>query len=472
MDHNEELTALVKAVNERNAGMVATILLRAPDLARAEAVAEHGHRQSLLHRAIPGDGDPLTDEDLAIVRSLLDAGADANAPGWGANNGLCAPITMAAWGGHARMIRLLVSRGADPNGSAEQIARGHRPIDVAADHGHAEAVEALIEAGAASSLAHLLRVGAQARLQRALANDPAAAVRSLPDGTPPLHLVVTSPHAAPVLETLREHGAALDAADALGRTALHVAIEHQHQEAIRLLLERGASIDIFSAAGMGQAEEVARRLAEEPALARAAQADGVTALFYAAWAGDAGSVRLLLEGGAEVSPRAKRFWACVTPLHAALQQRHRHVVTVLLEHGADVDAAAAEPGQYWPTPLHVAARWGTHDDVTLLLEHGADPNGGSAVADSLDTGGLAWAVCAGDVALVQLMREHGLDLAHERHREALHRAAERGDVEMVRLLIEQGADPRAVDSHGETPLERARSLGKPAVVQLLETYAR
>lgn len=470
MDQNEELTALVKAVNERNAGMVAAILSRAPDLALAEVVAEHGHSQSLLHRAIPGDGDPLTEADLVIVGSLLDAGAEVNTPGWGANNGLCTPITMAAWGGHAPMIRLLMSRGADPNGSAEQIARGHRPIDVAADHGHAAAVEALMEAGATSSLAHLLRVGAQARLQRVLAEDPGAAARPLPDGSPPLHLAVTSPHAAPMLETLLEHPAALDAADTLGRTALHVAIEHQHPEAIRLLVERGASIDVFAAAGMRQSERVARRLAEEPLLARAAQADGVTALFYAAWAGDARSARLLLDAGAEVSPRAKRFWACLTPLHAALQQGHREVVAALLDHGADVDAFAAEPGQYRPTPLHVAARWGTHEDVILLLDHGADPNGGSPVADSLDTGGLTWAVCAGDVALVKLMLERGLDLAHERHREALHRAAERGHVEMVRLLIEHGADPRAVDTHGETPLERARSLGKPAVVQLLEAY--
>jgi ankyrin repeat protein len=465
-----DLMALVEAVDQRNAAFVATILSQEPGLARAEIGSEPGHTQSLLHRAIPGDGDPLADEDLAIVRSLLDAGAEVNAPGWGANNGHCTPITMAAWGGHAPMIRLLVSRGADPNGSAEQIARGHRPIDTAAQHGHTEAVVALIEAGAAYSLPHLLMVGATARLERILAEDPGAAARPLPDGTLPLHLAARSPQAVSLLKSLLEHGAAVDAVDSLGRTALHVAIEQQCEEAILLMVQRDAATDIFAAAGMGQAEQVARLLAEEPSLARAAQADGTTALFYAAWKGDARSVRLLLDAGAEVSPQAKRFWACLTPLHAALQQRHREVVAALLEHGADVNLCAAEPGQYWPSPLHAAARWGTLKEVILLLDHGADLNGGSAVPDSLDTGGLAWAVCAGDVALVKLMLERGLDLRHERHREALHLAAERGHVEMVRLLIEHDADPRVVDTHDQTPLERARSSGKSAVVQFLEAY--
>jgi ankyrin repeat protein len=379
----ERLTALVKAVDEQGAARVAAILSREPGLARGAVAADHSHTQTMLHRAIPGDGDRLTEAHREIVTALLDAGAEVDALGEGANNGLCTPMTMAAWGGHAPMIELLLSRGADPNGAPEQVARRHRPIDTAARHGHTAAVETLIEAGAEYSLEHLLMVGARARVERILAADPGAAARLLDGGTP-LHLALTSSPGAALLELLLEHGADVAAQDAVGRTALHVAIENQLPGAMLLLLDRGAPIDVFAAAGMGDAERVASFLAEDPSQARAAQGDGMTTLFYAAWAGDAQSVRLLLDAGADVSPRVKRLWACLTPLHAALQQRHREVATLLLEHDADVNAFAAEGGGYWPTPLQAAARWGTDDDVRWLLDHGALPNGGSAGADTLN----------------------------------------------------------------------------------------
>jgi ankyrin repeat protein len=467
MSEQLELAALVRALDAENPAPVAEILSRLPGLARAELPAEHGSRQTLLHRAVPGDGDRLTDAHLAIVQRLLEAGAAVDAPGWIANNGICTPLTGAAWGGHAEMIRLLVRAGADPNGLPEQGARGHRPIDVAAEHGHADAVEALIEAGADHSLAHLLKVGAVTRMERLLAVDPDAVARPL-DGTPPLHLAAMAPNSVPMLRWLLAHGAAVGAVDALGRTALHVAIEYPSREAVQLLLEAGAPVDLFAAAGTGDTARVARLLTEEPSLARAMQADGTTPLFYAAWAGDVTSVTLLLDAGAAVSPKAKRFWACLTPLHAALQQRHRPVAAILLEHGADVNAFAAEPSQYWPTPLHAAARWGTQEDVRLLLDYGADLNGGSAVPESMDAGGLAWAVCAGNLGLVTLLLERGLNLRHDRHREVLHLAAERGREEMVRLLLDHGADPCALDAQGETPLDRARARGRSGVVELLE----
>ena len=373
-----ELAAFVKAVDEQDTALVTAILSREPDLARAAVAMDHSHTQTVLHRAIPGDGDRLTEAHLEIVRALLDAGAEVNALGEGANNGRCTPITMAAWGGHAPMIELLISRGADPNGAAEQAARGHRPIDTAARHGHAAAVEALIEAGAAYSLAHLLMVGARARVEPILQADPGAAARTLDGGSPPLHLALTSRQGAALLDLLLEHGAEVAAPDAVGRTALHVAIENQNPEAVRLLVERGAPIDLFAAAGMGDAERVASLLDEDPSRAQAAQPDGMTALFYAAWAGDVRSVRLLLDAGAAASPRVERLWACLTPLHAALQQRHREVAALLLEHGADVNACSAERDRYWPSPLQAAARWGTDEDVVRLLDHGADPNRGSA----------------------------------------------------------------------------------------------
>jgi uncharacterized protein len=467
MSAGAELTALIQAVDEQDAAGVAAILSREPGLARAAVAMDHSHTQSLLHRAIPGDGDRLTEAHLEIVTALLDAGAGVNALGEGANNGCCTPITMAAWGGHAPMIELLISRGADPNGAPEQAARGHRPIDTAARHGHTAAVEALIEAGAAYSLDHLLMAGARSRVERILQADPGAAARPLGGGLPPLHLALTSSTGATLLELLLDHGADVAAQDRVGRTALHVAIESQNPEAMRRLIDRGAPVDIFAAAGMGDAERVARFLAEDASRSRAAQPDGMTALFYAAWAGDAQTVRLLLDAGAHVSPRVERLWACLTPLHAALQQRHREVAAALLEHGADVNACSPDRERYWPTPLQAAARWGADEDVLRLLDHGADPNSGSGGPDTLNSG-LTWAAFTGRVGLARLMLERGLDLRDERHRAALLLAAERGHVEMVQLLLENGADPHVANSHGQTPLDLAQISGREAVVQLLE----
>ena len=76
---------------------------------------------------------------------------------------------------------------------------------------------------------------------------------------------------APLLRMLLGHGAGVSAVDRRGRTALHVAIENQSQEAVRLLVEAGAPLDLFAAAGMGDAERVATLLREQPSLAQAEQ---------------------------------------------------------------------------------------------------------------------------------------------------------------------------------------------------------
>jgi len=76
-----DLTALLEAIDAHNAARVAAILSREPGLARSELASEHGHTSTLLHRAIPGDGERLTPADMAIVGSLLEAGADVNAVG-------------------------------------------------------------------------------------------------------------------------------------------------------------------------------------------------------------------------------------------------------------------------------------------------------------------------------------------------------------------------------------------------------
>ena len=459
---------LIAALETRDITRVAEMLAAEPTLILARVAIEGSHDQSLLHRAIPSDGVTLTPADIALLQSLLDAGVPVDSPGWGSNNGVCTPLTMAAWGGHTPLVRLLLAHGANPDGGPKSVIPPHRrPIDTAAEHGHSATVDALIEGGAAFTLRHLVLAGLYVRAEALLRENPDAATQAFDDGAPPLHLAADMD----IARLLLDAGANAQAHDALGRTAIHAALDKDRPAIARFLIENSdAPHDLFAAAGMGGSERVAERLDQNPRLALEAQADGVTALFYAAQVGEVRSVEHLLSAGADISPRAKRFWACLTPLHIALQRNHRAVAAICLERGADPNAFA--PDGYWPTPLHVAARWGSRDDVVQLLDHGADPNGGSPLAGSFGPSVLTWAIFAGDETLVRLLLTRGLDPRHPNNREALHLCAERGQLPIARLLLSSGAVTDAKDAQGETPAERAIRFGHPSFCSLLKELSQ
>lgn len=130
-------------------------------------------------------------------------------------------------------------------------------------------------------------------------------------------------------------------------------------------------------------------------------------------------------------------------------------VRSLLDRGADVRTRT----RYGETPLALAARRGSEKTVRLLLERGADPN-------AMDVAGATalWWVAARDgvmpnrAALAGLLLSHGADAnAHGTGRiTTLSYAAAKGDPELVRLLIQHGADVDASDRFGYTAAKLAR----------------
>jgi ankyrin repeat protein len=92
-------------------------------------------------------------------------------------------------------------------------------------------------------------------------------------------------------------------------------------------------------------------------------------LHFAAFFGKAEAARVLLEHGASVEVYTRNPFAN-QPLHAAAAGRHVEVCRVLIAAGADVNAT--QHGGF--TPLHEAAQHGDVEMTELFLSAGADPS--------------------------------------------------------------------------------------------------
>jgi len=236
--------------------------------------------------------------------------------------------------------------------------------------------------------------------------------------------------------------------------------DHQERDDRPQEVKRAVA-DIHGAAADGRTEELRRLLDAHPDLldARSVDRAGQTALHRAAWNDRAECVRLLIDAGADVSIRDYEDNA--SALHAAARYADVAVVRMLVEAGADV-IGAGDDHQLgvlgWATCLGRV-----RDDVAAyLLRAGATLDIWSAIALGR----------AADVrAFVE--RERGVLAArmsrNEHRRTPLHHASalDRGD--MVRLLIDLGADVAATDDTGATPLTTAALRGgDPAIVTTLE----
>lgn len=156
------------------------------------------------------------------------------------------------------------------------------------------------------------------------------------------------------------------------------------------------------------------------------------------------------------------------PLHLAAHQGNTAELRRLLDTGIDPNTIASDT----TTPLHWAASWDREEAGLLLLERGADPG----VVDDEGETPLHLAARKGhsEPRLVErMLRFPGLDLnAKEGKRgwTALHGAAQRGRMDIVRILLDAGAEVNPLDGSGCTPLDLARRKHRIDVMELLRQY--
>lgn len=287
-----------------------------------------------------------------------------------------------------------------------------------------------------------------------LTNAPPDSFRS-PDGDTLVHWAAKA-FATNALEVLLKRGSEPDRTNNFGRTPLHSLAttpapkERSRPEAgkmyyfefrdrfyatraavARRLLDAGIRHDLFSAAGLGDTNALVMLLATHAARINARDPIGDTALHWATRSGALSAVGLLLARGADA---ALTNFAGDTPLHLALGAEDEANTRFKRYHGPEIVAdllSARVPLEVANadglTPLAVAAQR-RNESVKLLLGHGALANPTNAFA-----------------------------------RPPLLLAAEAGIEDLINLLLDHGADPKARDSKGAPVLhillEHTSNLG-------------
>jgi ankyrin repeat protein len=263
------------------------------------------------------------------------------------------------------------------------------------------------------------------------------------------------------LEFLLAHGADANAKNNAGHTALMRAVPDLAK--VKLLVEHGANVNALAqsttplliAAGTPHAEALVRYLLDKGADLAAVNQLGADAVMVAALDRAAGNLKILLEASAG----------------GAHQAKERHISA---RPGTIFDEAATErirKRAEGVTALMNAARSGCDGCVRLLLDHAADAK---ARTDAGLTA-LHSAAFKGDLSMVKALLEAGapVNVADDRGLTPLIMAANSRikDPEVVRLLLEHGADREAKDGFGRTAGDWAQIGGRPEIIAMVPAAA-
>lgn len=157
---------------------------------------------------------------------------------------------------------------------------------------------------------------------------------------------------------------------------------------------------VAEAAMNGDRESVRTLLAQKAAVS-GAQADGMTALHWAAFRDDLALVKMLIAAGADVKAATRD--GAITPLFLACTNGNAAIVGELLQAGADANSV----NENGTTALMTAAASGSADAVKVLLEHGADVK---AKEHAHGQTALMFAAALNRTAVVKVLLEHGSEI--------------------------------------------------------------
>jgi ankyrin repeat protein len=354
--------------------------------------------------------------------------------------------------GDAKAAIALLDKRADPNGAEPD---GTTPLHWAARNNDAALVERLIRAGAdvkaanrygVTAIALACESGSAPIIERLIAAGVSANTTG-PYGETALH---TCAHAGRVdaAKALIRHGASVDAGESWrGQTPLMWAAAEGHAGMMRALIEAGADVNARSTIIAWE-----RQRTSEPR-DKWLPPGGLTPLLFAAREGCVECTAVLISAGADldiVDPDRH------TALILALVNGHFDVAGALIDGGADLNMqdkvgqtalwaavdAHTMPASNRPAPREIDDVLGSMDIIRKLLDKGARVDAPLRAQvpyrTKIDRGGDG-ALGAGTTPLL--------------------RAAKAGDAPVIKMLLDKGANPRAVTGRGNDGVMMAANVG-------------
>jgi ankyrin repeat protein len=349
--------------------------------------------------------------------------------------GWTSPIHEAVWKNDVERVQQLIEENADLEAVVEECT----PLYLACLKGHKDVAEVLIKGGAKV------------------------------DGDSPPLFAAAGKGNLELVELLYKSGAdpAAFSTQHAGCCALHIAAEKNYVDVVTALLSYGVSVNIrsgkqkltplISAACCGSLEAV-EVLVKENADINAQSSTGNTALMLAIDRGKIDVALYLIKAGADLEVRGQKGWTALHNAASGGEKGYKEVAKALLEAGASVDALS----ETMLTPLHEAAGKSLVDLVALLVEWGADVN----ARDKFNNTALR--MCASNAQsfatidsfkqTVKILLDAGADInaGTTINTTSLHSVVKWGNIEAVKFMLENRANPNIETKKKELPIDFAK----------------
>ena len=257
------------------------------------------------------------------------------------------------------------------------------------------------------------------------------------DGKTPLHIAVEKDDDVIIQKLLAQH-ADPRLKDAPGNTSLHLAVRIKQITRSEHVKTGVGYMSPFLTSYHTSNVQTVQAIIDHGADVNAVNNRGQTALWFACIDGQDSIVKVLMDTGADPSIVDKYRDSC---LHAAIHgQCSTETIQKIIDHGADVNAVNNDGA----TPLLLACSKAQAESAELLLNVGADPN----IADGDGDASILSAIdgyCSVNTMHKLIANGANVNATNNKGLTALLKACSYGQMDVVKVLLEAGADPTIVD---------------------------